>query len=74
MFKRNPKYSLEVSYQELRLMEESLLALRERLIERGLGTSPIDRMLSISHTCPVRETGWGFFYGSLHSEKHPISL
>lgn len=45
MFKRNPKYSLEVSYQELRLMEESLLALRERLIERGLGTSPIDRML-----------------------------
>lgn len=45
MFKRNPKYSLEVTYRELRLMEESLLALRERLLERGLGTSPVDRVL-----------------------------
>lgn len=45
MFKRNPKYSVEVTYQELRLMEESLLALRERLLARGLGTRPVDRML-----------------------------
>lgn len=45
MFKRNPQYSLEVSYQELRLMEESLLALRECLLIRGLDTNPIDRVL-----------------------------
>lgn len=45
MFKRNPKYALEVTYRELRLMEESLLALREQLLERGLSTSPIDRLL-----------------------------
>lgn len=45
MFKRNHQYSLAVSYKEVRLIEESLLALREQFLSRGLGTAPVDRVL-----------------------------
>ena len=43
--RRETKVVLEVTFSELRLMRESLLALRNRLIAEGRHTAPVDEML-----------------------------
>jgi len=45
MFRREKKVIVEVTAAELRLMRESLLALRNRLIAEGRYTDPVDEML-----------------------------
>ena len=46
MFKSKAKVVVEVSSFDLRLMRESLLALRDRLISEGRYTAPVDEMLA----------------------------
>jgi len=43
--KRKAKVVVEVTFSDLRLMRESLLALRNRLIAEGRHTAPVDEML-----------------------------
>ena len=43
--KRTAKVVVEVTFSDLRLMRESLLALRNRLIAEGRHTAPVDEML-----------------------------
>ncbi len=43
--KRKAKVVVEVTFSDLRLMRESLLALRNRLISEGRHTAPVDEML-----------------------------
>ena len=43
--KRKAKVVVEVTAFDLRLMRESLLALRNRLIAEGRHTAPVDEML-----------------------------
>ena len=43
--KRKVKVVVEVTVSDLRLMRESLLALRNRLIAEGHRTAPVDEML-----------------------------
>jgi len=45
MFGRRKKVKVEVTAAELRLICESLLALRNRLISEGRYTDPVDEML-----------------------------
>ena len=45
MFRREKKVILEVTAAELRMIRESLLALRNRLISEGRYTDPVDEML-----------------------------
>ena len=45
MFRHEKKVVIEVSAAEFRLMCESLLVLRNRLISEGRHTDPIDEML-----------------------------
>lgn len=45
MFKRQKKVIIEVTAEEYRLMCESLLALRNRLIAEGRYTDAVDEML-----------------------------
>ena len=45
MFRRDRKVIVEVTIAELRLIRESLLALRNRLISEGRYTDPVDEML-----------------------------
>ncbi len=45
MFRRERKVIVEVSAAEYRLILESLLALRNRLISDGRYTDPVDEML-----------------------------
>ena len=45
MFKNENKVVVEVTYSDLRMMRESLLALRNRLIAEGRHTAPVDEML-----------------------------
>ena len=46
MFGRRKKVKVEVTEAELRLIRESLLALRNRLISEGRYTDPVDEMLT----------------------------
>lgn len=46
MFKSRKKVVVKVSQHELRLIRESLLALRNRLIHEGRYTDPVDEMLA----------------------------
>ena len=43
--RRVAKVVLEVTFSDLRLMRESLLALRNKLIAEGRHTAPVDEML-----------------------------
>ena len=43
--RREAKVVLEVTFSDLRLMSESLLALRNRLVAEGRHTAPVDEML-----------------------------
>ena len=43
--KRKAKVVVEVTFSDLRLMRESLLALRNMLIAEGRHTAPVDEML-----------------------------
>ena len=43
--KRTAKVVVEVTFSDLRLMRESLLALRNKLIVEGRYTAPVDEML-----------------------------
>ena len=45
MFRREKKVIVEVTAAELRLICESLMALRNRLISEGRYTDPVDEML-----------------------------
>ena len=45
MFRKKKLVAVEVTYQELRLMRDSLLALRSRLIAEGRYTDAVDDML-----------------------------
>ncbi len=45
MLRHEKKVVVEVTAAELRLMRESLLALRNKLISEGRHTDPIDEML-----------------------------
>ena len=45
MFKNKNKVVVEVTYSDLRMMRESLLALRNRLFAEGRHTAPVDEML-----------------------------
>lgn len=44
--KRKAKVVVEVTFSDLRLMRESLLALRNRLIAEGRYTAPVDEIPS----------------------------
>lgn len=44
LFRRKRKIIIEVSNQELALIRESLLALRDQLIKSGKATDPVDEM------------------------------
>lgn len=46
MFRRDNKVVVELTVSELRLIRESLLALRSKLISEGRHTDPVDEMLS----------------------------
>ena len=46
MFKRKKKVVVEVTNHELRMILESLLALRNRLVQEGRYTDPVDEMLA----------------------------
>ena len=43
--RREAKVVLEVTFSDLRLIRESLLALRNKLIVEGRYTAPVDEML-----------------------------
>ena len=45
LFRRKRKVIIEVSSQELTLIRESLLTLRDQLIKSGRHTDPVDEML-----------------------------
>ena len=46
MFKRKKKVVVEVTSHELRMILESLLDLRNRLVQEGRYTDPVDEMLA----------------------------
>ena len=45
MFRREKKVVVEVTFSELRIIRDSLLALRHRLIAEGRYTDAVDEML-----------------------------
>ena len=45
MFKRESKVAIEISHADYRLIVESLIQLRNRLIEEGRFTDAVDEML-----------------------------
>lgn len=45
MFRREKKVCVEVTFAELRIIRDSLLALRNRLIVEGRYTDAVDEML-----------------------------
>ena len=45
-FKRSSKVFVEVTAEELRMMHESLIALRNELVAAGRYTDPVDEMLA----------------------------
>ena len=45
-FKRSSKVFIEVTAEELRMMQESLIALRNELVAAGRYTDPVDEMLT----------------------------
>jgi hypothetical protein len=45
MFKREKKVCVELSNAELRMLRNSLISLRNRLISEGRHTDPIDEIL-----------------------------
>lgn len=45
MFKREKKVAIEISFEEYRLILESLVQLRNRLISEGRYTDAVDEML-----------------------------
>lgn len=46
MFKRKKKVVVEVTSHELKMIRESLLDLRNRLVQEGRYTDPVDEMLA----------------------------